>query len=585
MNREAKDKKTTLRRLLSYLSDSKMLLTLVILASIISTFASLYGAYAISPIIKIITSSLKGTLTADEALAKISYRLIILVVIFALEIGMTIFSSRKMVLISQQAVRKMREDMYDQMMKMEMKYHDQSTHGDLMSRFTNDLELVSEGLNSTASSLVINFLTLVGTMILMLLLSPQLALISLVILPLLFLIARVIVKKSRYYVRQELETMGDLNAFLEESMEGHVVLQVYGDYYYQQFDELNESFRIKSTLSQIASMLVFPLIGNLNRLNYALIGVVGGYLSIMKGLSVGDLGAFVNLTRTQAKPVNQISNQWTIVQGALASAERIFEFLDWEHESQEGIDLDRVEGYVEFDHVSFSYIPGEPVIDDISFQARPGDKVALVGETGAGKTTIINLLSRFYDIDRGKILIDGYNIDEIHRLNVREHLGMVLQDSYLFTGTILENIRYGRLDASDEECIQAAKQVGADYFIRQLENGYDTKIEASAENLSEGEKQLLNIARVALADPNMLILDEATSSIDTRTERYVEKGMDFIMEGRTSFVIAHRLSTIIHADLILVMDQGKIIERGNHASLLAQNGHYANLYRKQMIVE
>lgn len=585
MNREAKDKKTTLRRLLSYLSDSKMLLTLVILASIISTFASLYGAYAISPIIKIITSSLKGTLTVDEALAKISYRLIILAVIFAVEIGMTIFSSRKMVLISQQAVRKMREDMYDQMMKMEMKYHDQSTHGDLMSRFTNDLELVSEGLNSTASSLVINFLTLMGTMILMFLLSPQLALISLVILPLLFLIARVIVKKSRYYVRQELETMGDLNAFLEESMEGHVVLQVYGDYYYQQFDELNESFRIKSTLSQIASMLVFPLIGNLNRLNYALIGVVGGYLSIMKGLSVGDLGAFVNLTRTQAKPVNQISNQWTIVQGALASAERIFEFLDWEHESQEGIDLDRVEGYVEFDHVSFSYIPGEPVIDDISFQARPGDKVALVGETGAGKTTIINLLSRFYDIDRGKILIDGYNIDEIHRLNVREHLGMVLQDSYLFTGTILENIRYGRLDASDEECIQAAKQVGADYFIRQLENGYDTKIEASAENLSEGEKQLLNIARVALADPNMLILDEATSSIDTRTERYVEKGMDFIMEGRTSFVIAHRLSTIIHADLILVMDQGKIIERGNHASLLAQNGHYANLYRKQMIVE
>lgn len=585
MNREAKDKKTTLRRLLSYLSDSKMLLTLVILASIISTFASLYGAYAISPIIKIITSSLKGTLTADEALAKISYRLIILAVIFALEIGMTIFSSRKMVLISQQAVRKMREDMYDQMMKMEMKYHDQSTHGDLMSRFTNDLELVSEGLNSTASSLVINFLTLVGTMILMLLLSPQLALISLVILPLLFLIARVIVKKSRYYVRQELETMGDLNAFLEESMEGHVVLQVYGDYYYQQFDELNESFRIKSTLSQIASMLVFPLIGNLNRLNYALIGVVGGYLSIMKGLSVGDLGAFVNLTRTQAKPVNQISNQWTIVQGALASAERIFEFLDWKHESQEGVDLDKVEGYVEFDHVSFSYIPGEPVIDDISFKARPGEKVALVGETGAGKTTIINLLSRFYDIDRGKILIDGYNIDEIHRLNVREHLGMVLQDSYLFTGTILENIRYGRLDASDEECIQAAKQVGADYFIRQLENGYDTKIEASAENLSEGEKQLLNIARVALADPNMLILDEATSSIDTRTERYVEKGMDFIMEGRTSFVIAHRLSTIIHADLILVMDQGKIIERGNHASLLAQNGHYANLYRKQMIVE
>lgn len=580
-----RDQRGTLLRLISYLRDSRVLLFFVILASIISTLAGLYGSYSISPLITIIEKGLNGTLTRSAMFTQLVNLLSFLAVIFATEVLTTLFSERMMVKISQRTVKKLRSDMFDNMLKMEVKYHDNNTYGDLMSRFTNDMDLVSEGLNTAAASIVINIFTLVGTILVMFYLSPILSLISLLLLPLLTIMARFIVRRSRIYSRDQQRSLGKLNGFIEEAMEGQVVMQLFNheEDALEDLDKLNQRYRKDSQKAQITSIMMFPLMQNMNTINYAIIGIVGGYLALNFGLSIGDLGAYVNMTRTQGRPINQISNQLTVLQSALASAERIFQLIDWPLESinDEDLVVEEVTGDVKFNNVTFSYVEDEIVLNDISFYAKPGQKIAIVGSTGAGKTTITNLISRFYEIDNGEILIDDIDIKDFNRLNLRNHISMVLQDTNLFTGSIIDNIRYGNLEASDQECIEAAKLANAHYFIRQLKNGYQTEISGTGNDLSEGQKQLLNIARAAVANPSILILDEATSSIDTRTERLVEEGMDSIMDARTTFVIAHRLSTVRNADAIIVLEDGEIVERGSHDDLLEIDGRYASLYHGQ----
>ncbi len=580
-----KAQKKTLLRLISYLGESKIALLMVILASVAATLAGLYASYAIKPLIDIIEQGLIGNLSRGDLQSSLLFQLSILVIVFLIEILMTLFSSRMMVIISQKTVETIRKDMYERMLRLEVKHHDHNAHGDLMSRFTNDIDLVGEGLNTAAASIVINIFTLIGTVIVMISINVLLSVVTMIILPFLSLLANWVVKKSRVYSKRQQNSLGVLNGYIEESMEGQMVLQLFNHEKQAQekFEGLNKIYRKNSQWAQITSIMIYPLMQNLNTISYAIIGVVGGYLSIFKGLSIGSLSAYVNMTRTQGKPINEISQQFTTLQSALASAERIFELLDWEEElvNEDDIVLEHVEGSVRFENVDFSYVEGTPILRDVSFWAKPGQKIAFVGSTGAGKTTITNLITRFYDINAGQILIDGVDIKEVNRFSLRKHISMVLQDTHLFSGSIMDNIRYGNLEASDDECIQAAKLANAHHFIRQLEHGYDTVISGDGDELSQGQKQLLNIARAAVANPSILILDEATSSIDTRTEALIEKGMDSIMEGRTTFVIAHRLSTVRNADAIIVLEKGEIIERGSHDELLEQHGRYASLYSGQ----
>ncbi|CAM3585363.1 ABC transporter ATP-binding protein [Erysipelothrix anatis] len=580
-----KDQKKTLGRLISYLGESKVLLTVVIIASVLSTLGGLYGAYAISPMIQIIQNALNGVITRNMMIEQLGVQILVLAVIFAIEVATMYLSARLMVKISQRTVETIRKEMFSHVLRMKVSHHDANAHGDLMSRFTNDIDLVGEGLNTAAASIIINVFTLIGTIIVMFMLSPILTVLTLIIIPLLSLMSNVIIKKSRIYSKRQQQSLGDLNGYIEETMEGQMVMQLFNHEAQarEDFQVKNKIYRKNSQFAQIISIMIYPLMQNINTISYAIIGIAGGWLSINGMLSVANLGAYVNMTRTQGKPINEISSQFTTLQSAIASAERIFELLDWTEEmvNADDVILDNVIGDVRFENVTFGYNPDVPVLKDVSFWANPGQKIAFVGSTGAGKTTITNLISRFYEINAGKILIDGQEISEINRYSLRKHIAMVLQDTHLFSGTIMENIRYGNLEATDEECIDAAKLANAHHFIQTLEHGYNTVISGTGSELSQGQKQLLNIARAAVANPSILILDEATSSIDTRTERLIEQGMDSLMEGRTTFIIAHRLSTVRNSDAIIVLEHGEIIERGDHDELVAMGGRYASLYSGQ----
>lgn len=580
-----KDQKKTLGRLISYLGESKVLLTVVIIASVLSTLGGLYGAYAISPMIQIIQNALNGVITRNMMIEQLGVQILVLAVIFAIEVATMYLSARLMVKISQRTVETIRKEMFSHVLRMKVSHHDANAHGDLMSRFTNDIDLVGEGLNTAAASIIINIFTLIGTIIVMFMLSPILTVLTLIIIPLLSLMSNVIIKKSRIYSKRQQQSLGDLNGYIEETMEGQMVMQLFNHEAQarEDFQVKNKIYRKNSQFAQIISIMIYPLMQNINTISYAIIGIAGGWLSINGMLSVANLGAYVNMTRTQGKPINEISSQFTTLQSAIASAERIFELLDWTEEmvNADDVILDNVIGDVRFENVTFGYNPDVPVLKDVSFWANPGQKIAFVGSTGAGKTTITNLISRFYEINAGKILIDGQEISEINRYSLRKHIAMVLQDTHLFSGTIMENIRYGNLEATDEECIDAAKLANAHHFIQTLEHGYNTVISGTGSELSQGQKQLLNIARAAVANPSILILDEATSSIDTRTERLIEQGMDSLMEGRTTFIIAHRLSTVRNSDAIIVLEHGEIIERGDHDELVAMGGRYASLYSGQ----
>lgn len=580
-----KNQKETLKRLLAYLGQNKMMLFVVIVLSALSTLAGLYTAYAISPVITIIEQGVKNVVPRDQVTVMLLRQLAILAFIYVAEILMGYLAARMMMTISQRTVYNIRREMFEHMLRLDVRYHDANSHGDLMSRFTNDVDLVQEGLSTAAASMVVNAMTLVGTIAYMIYLSPILSLVTLGIIPLLTLMSRTIVKFSRRYAREQQQALGKLNGYIEENVEGQVVMQLFNheDDSFEEMSYLSDFYRQKMRLAQIASAMMFPLMQNVNTINYALIGIVGGYLSINHGLSVGDLGAYVNMTRQLGRPINMLANHYTILQSSLAASERIFELLDWPVETvdENEIILDDVVGDVIFRNVDFGYEPGQHVLKNVSFWAKSGQKIAFVGSTGAGKTTIINLISRFYDINDGEVTLDEKSLYDINRYSLRKNIAMVLQDTHLFTGTIMENIRYGNLDATDEECIAAAKLANAHHFIERLENGYETVIDGSGDSLSQGQRQLLNIARAAVANPKILILDEATSSIDTRTERLIEVGMDRLMEGRTTFIIAHRLSTVRNADAILVLEQGEIIERGDHDTLLELGGRYASLYHGQ----
>lgn len=573
-----KNSRQAIYRLWEYLKLQKNSLALVALLLLISTGATIAGSYLLRPIINnyIIPHNVPGLIKM----------ILLLLGIYIAGSAASIWQNRLMIKIAQKTVYNIRTDLFKHLQSLPIRFFDTRSHGELMSRLTNDVDTVSDALNTSISQLFTSAITLTGIFVLMLYISPLLSLVTLVVVPFMLWVAGRIIKKSKVFFTAQQAALGNVNGYAEEMISGQKVVKVFRheEAASREFEILNNELREKGTRAQLYAGIMMPVIQNLNTINFALTATVGGLLSLLKGLDIGGLAAFLQYSRQFGRPVNEISSQYNSLQAALAGAERIFEILDEPPEqadSPDAIELTNVKGQVSFQGVTFGYVDGKPVLRNISFEAEAGQKIALVGSTGAGKTTIMNLLPRFYDIQSGSISIDGTEIKNIRRSCLRQLLAIVLQDTHLFTGSVMENIRYGRLTATDEEVIQAATISGADSFIRRLPQGYQTLLENDGGNLSQGQRQLLNIARATVAQPPILILDEATSSVDTRTEQIIQTGMDKLMQGRTSFVIAHRLSTIRNADMILVLENGQIVEQGTHANLLQQKGRYYQLYNTQ----
>ncbi|WP_108821594.1 ABC transporter ATP-binding protein [Dysgonomonas sp. Marseille-P4361] len=575
---KATEGRKTFFRLISYLACDKKLLTVIGFLIIIGIASNLLGSYMIRPIINdyIIPGDFTGLVKT----------LIILAAIYIIGAAAVYIQYRLLNKIGQRTVMRMRTDLFNKMERLPLKYFDTHQHGDLMSRYTNDIDQVSNALTDSLSDLLTSALMLIGILSLMIYISPILTLVTLITVPLMFLSAKTVVKQSKKYFKAQQETLGRTNGYIEEMISGQKVVKVFGHekQIEEDFDVLNQDLKNKSLKAQFYSGLMMPLMQNLNTLNYVLVTIVGGLLAIFRGFDVGGLAAFLQYSRQFGRPINEIASLYNSIQAAIAGAERIFQVIDEDTEpkdSPEAIVINGVKGDLKMTDVYFGYKPEKLILKGISLHAIPGAKIALVGETGAGKTTILNMLPRFFDIRSGEISIDGVPIQNIKRDSLRKTMAIVLQETHLFTGTVAENIRFGRLDATDEEVIQAAKLTAAHSFIRRLPKGYETQLENDGANLSQGQRQLLNIARAAIADPAILLLDEATSNIDTRSELLIQKGLDKLMKGRTSIIIAHRLSTIRNADKILVMDHGQIIEQGTHQELLELKGKYNSLYQQQ----
>jgi len=568
----------TLKRILKYIGEDKSKLALAFAFVVLSTAASLAASYMLRPIINKFIAPESGS----PSLLGLAGGLCAMALVYLVGILATFFQTRIMIGISQKAIYKIRNDLFSKMQSLPIRFFDTNTNGELMSRYTNDVDTIGEMLNHTIVQLFSGVITIVGTLVLMIYTNIYLTIVTLVMIPVFTKVAGFIGKRSRKFFSAQQAALGAVNGYIEEIVTGQKVVKVFNREkgVIDDFELLNEDLKNKQIKAQFMGSMMGPVMGNLSQINYALTAAVGGFLCLTKNFDVGGLTVFVNFSRQFGRPINEISMQIANIFSALAGAERVFAVMDTEPESdlEDKKVIDDIKGFVTMENVSFGYKPGTLVLKNISLYAKPGQKIAFVGSTGAGKTTVTNLINRFYDIDDGSIKIDGIDIKEINKEFLRKNIAMVLQDTHLFTGTVMENIRYGRLDATDEEVIEAAKTASAHSFIMRLPDGYNTVLHGDGSNLSQGQRQLINIARAAVSKAPILVLDEATSSVDTRTEKHIEHGMDRLMADRTTFIIAHRLSTIRNANAIMVLENGEIIERGTHDELLEEKGRYYELH-------
>ncbi|NTV90292.1 MAG: ABC transporter ATP-binding protein [Clostridiales bacterium] len=585
-----KDMKGSLKRVLSYLKPRMFQVVLVVLLTILATAFGVVSpkilGNATTKIAEGVSDNLGGGTTGSVDFKYLSMLVIFLILLY---LGSTLFNYLQQVLMSkiaQRTVYDMREDINNKLSRLPLKFFDSRTHGEIMSRVTNDVDNISNTIQQTLTQMISAVVTLIGTFVMMLIISPLLTLIVILTLPLSLVVTTVIAKKSQKFFKDQQTWLGELNGHVEEMYTGHKIVKAFGneDISIKDFDTINDKYFEASWKAQFISGIIMPLMNFINNFGYVLVCVVGGILVTRNSMHIGDIQAFIQYTRQFSQPIVMLASITNIIQSGIASAERVFELLDQPEELQdndESIDGSAPEGAVRITNLDFGYKENQPIIEKMNIDVKPGQTIAIVGPTGAGKTTLVNLLMRFYELWEGSITIDGRNITEMKRGSLRKIFGMVLQDTWLFNGTIRDNIAYGREGATEDEIVRAAKAAHADHFIRTLPEGYNTILNEDASNISQGQKQLLTIARAILSDPAILILDEATSSVDTRTELLIQKAMTTMMKGRTSFVIAHRLSTIREADLILVMNNGSIIETGNHNQLLEQKGFYADLYNSQ----
>ena len=585
---KSKDFKNSIEKLVRYLGRYWYAIVAVMIFAAVSTVFSDAGPKVMARATNALVEGL-GKMIAGTGSIDFTYIAIVLLFTLGLYICSAVFSFIQgmiMTGITQKTCYRMRKEISEKINRMPMKYFESRTYGEVLSRITNDVDTLGQSLNQSVTQIITSVATLVGTLVMMISISGIMTLISLVILPVSAILISFIIKHSQKYFRQQQEYLGHINGQVEEVYGGHLVVQAYNkqESTIKKFEDTNQILFQSAWKSQFLSGLMQPIMQFVGNLGYVGVAISGGLLAIRGTIGVGEIQAFIQYVRNFTQPIQQIAQVANMLQSMAAASERVFEFLDEEEEEltvEHAVHLDHVDGYVDFSHVSFGYNPDQIIIRDFSAHVTPGQKIAIVGPTGAGKTTMVKLLMRFYDVTGGAIQVDGHDIRDFNRQELRDAFGMVLQDTWLFKGSIMENIRYGRLDATDEEVIEAAKAAHAHHFIQTLPGGYQMELNEDASNVSQGQKQLLTIARAILADNPILILDEATSSVDTRTEVRIQKALDNLMRGRTSFIIAHRLSTIRNADLILVMKDGDIIEQGTHEQLLAQKGFYADLYNSQ----
>lgn len=588
---KAKDFKGSMIKLISYLGRYKVIIIIAIIIAIASTAANIVGPKILG---EATTELFEGLIAVVRGTGEVDFDFIgrIILITLALYLSSAIFRYIQgwiMARVSTDISYRLRKDISEKINRMELKYYDRMTKGEILSRITNDVDTINQTLSQSITQIITSIITVLGILVMMFTISWLMTLVALVIIPLSGVIVMFIVKRSQKHFTQQQEYIGHVNSHVEEMYGGHIVMKAFnGEKKSQEkFETYNSTLHRSAWKSQFFSGLMMPMMTFIGNLGYVAVAILGGWLTIQNAISVGDIQAFIQYVRTFTQPIAQLANVSNVLQQTAAAAERVFEFLGETEEVAEStkpVKLEKVKGLVEFNNVNFGYNPEKIIIHNFSATAQPGQKIAIVGPTGAGKTTMVKLLMRFYDVNGGTILVDGHDIRDFTRMDLRDNFGMVLQDTWLFNGTILENIRYGRPDASDAEVVAAAEAAHVDQFVNTLAGGYHMELNEEVTNISEGQKQLLTIARAVLADPEILILDEATSSVDTRTEILIQRAMDSLMKNRTSFVIAHRLSTIRDADLILVMDEGDIVEQGTHTDLLEQCGFYAELYNSQFDV-
>lgn len=586
---KAKDFKGTMKKLISYLSPYKLAILLVIVFAIGSSVFNIVGPKILGNATTKIFEGLVSKVSNSGGGIDFDAIFRTLTILASLYIISSIFSFIQTFItsdISQKVSYNLRKSISEKINKLPLNYYDRKTNGEVLSRVTNDIDAISQNLNQILSQMITSATTLIGVLIMMLSISVTMTLVSLIVIPLSLVMIMLVVKKSQKHFRAQQEYLGHTNGHIEEMYSGHNIMKAFNgeEKAIEEFDKLSDTLYNSAWKSQFLSGMMMPIMTFIGNLGYVIVAIMGGFLAIRNKIQVGDILAFIQYVRSFMQPIAQTAQIANVMQQTAAAAERVFEFLEEEEvveDVKNPISTEGIEGAVEFDHVRFGYNEDKIIINDFSINIKPGQKVAIVGPTGAGKTTIVKLLMRFYELNGGKILIDGYDYRDFTRNDLRKIFGMVLQDTWLFNGSIMENIRYGRLDASDEEVIEAAKLAHAHHFIKTLADGYNMEINEEADNISQGQKQLLTIARAILSDPKILILDEATSSVDTRTEVLIQQAMENLMEGRTSFIIAHRLSTIKNADIILVMKDGDIVEQGTHEELLKSKGFYSELYNSQ----